>query len=101
MRENNSELWNFVSRAAGLIFFSLHTFFVWNLFSGQDEVQTSNLLHLSVGLSALRSHAPTAQPSRQLKTWQLLITEDLKLIILFFLFNNLSHGVCKHSAVVY
>ena len=62
----------------------------------------SNLLHLSMGLSTLRSHAPTAQPSRRLKTWQLVITEHLKLIILFFfLFNNLSHGVCKHSAVVY
>ena len=44
MRENNSELRNFVSRAAELLLF-LFCFFL--TFSGQDEVRTSNLLHRS------------------------------------------------------
>ena len=56
MSKNNSELWNFVSRAAELnffLFFLVFTF-VWNYFSGQDEVRTSNLFVASVmGLSGL------------------------------------------------
>ena len=50
-------------------FFLVFTHFCVELFSGQDEVRTStsNLLHLSVGLSAIRPHALTTQPSRQLK----------------------------------
>jgi len=79
MQENNSELWNLFPELLNclififiFILFFLHTFCV-ELFSGQDEVRTSNLLHLSVGLSAIRSHAPTTQPSLRLKVDQLLI----------------------------
>ena len=46
MRENNSELRNFVSRAAELLLF-LFLFCFFLTFSGQDEVRTSNLLHRS------------------------------------------------------
>jgi len=57
MRENNSELWNLFPELLNCFFifyflfsflfsFFLHTFCV-ELFSGQDEVRTSNLLHLS------------------------------------------------------
>jgi len=53
MRENNSEQWNLFPELLNCFFifyflfsFFLHTFCV-ELFSGQDEVQTSNLLHLS------------------------------------------------------
>ena len=50
-------------------------------FSGQDEVPKSNLIASVVWLSVFKSHAPTTQPSRQLKVHQLLITQHIKLII--------------------
>ena len=69
MRKKQFRAVEFVSRVAELkfSFFLVFTHFCVELFSGQDEVRTSNLLHLSVGLSAIRPHALTTQPSRQLK----------------------------------
>jgi len=48
MRENNSELWNLFPELLNCFLF-LFLFFIFcvELFSGQDEVRTSNLLHLS------------------------------------------------------
>ena len=49
MSENNPELWNLFPGLLNcffLFFYNLHTFCV-ELFGGQDEVRTSNLLHLS------------------------------------------------------
>jgi len=67
------------------VFFILCTFGVefsafWqgNTFSGQDEVQMSNLIASVMGLSVFRSHAPTTQPSHQLKNYGLLITQHSK-----------------------
>ena len=80
MRENNSELWNLLQSYRTVLFVFLFLFyfifffthFCVNLFSGQDEVRTSNPVASVVRLSAFRSHAPTTQPSRRLKVYQLL-----------------------------
>ena len=81
MRKNNSELLN-----CFVFVFVFFNFFGVELFSGQDEVRTSQPATLVVGLSAFRSHAPTTQPSRRLKVYQLLITGHPKLIMLFSFF---------------
>jgi len=53
MSKNNSELWNLFPELLNCFYFYFYYFFnsshifVWSsLFSGQDEVRTSNLLHL-------------------------------------------------------
>jgi len=106
MWENNSELWNLFPELLNcfclyLIIFPF-THFCVELFSGRDEVRTSNLRPFAsvMGLSAFRSHAPTTQSPRRLKTYQLLIIQHPKLtIISFFLFSNLSCSVHTQSAV--
>ena len=70
MRKNNSELLN-----CFVFVFVFFNFFGVELFSGQDEVRTSQPATLVVGLSAFRSHAPTTQPSRRLKVNQLVVIQ--------------------------
>ena len=87
MSKYNSELWDFSQSCRIGFIFILHTFCVELVpfdkatFSGQDEVSKSNLIASVVWLSVFKSHAPTTQPSRQLKVHQLLITQHIKLII--------------------
>ena len=65
------------------------------LFSGQDEVRTSQPVASAVGLSASRSHAPTTQPSRRLKVHQLLIIEHQQSTIIAIFFNSaIYYAVC-------
>ena len=75
------------------LFFLTH--FGVGLFSGQDEVRTSQPVASAVGLSASRSHAPTTQPSRRLKVHQLLIIEHQQSTIIAIFFNSaIYYAVC-------